>query len=102
MKQVTIFEKGDEIFLLKEGSKYNVNGTDFVFYSIKEGIVTASSNDTTTVEVNNALATVHYEIENQFVFASYEEAKTRAKELNNKHLAEIQESLDIVKKLYLL
>ena len=101
MKTITVFEKGDKVFLLKESSKFNVNGTDFKFYSVKEGIVTDSSNDTTTVEVNG-LATVHYELENQYVFASYEEAKTRAKELNNKHLAEIQENLDIVKKLYLL
>lgn len=101
MKTVTIFEKGDEVFFLKEGSKYNVNGTEIVFYSVKEGVVTDSSNNTTTIEVNG-LATVHYEIENQYVFASYEEAKTRAKVLNSKHLAEIQENLDIVKKLYLL
>ena len=100
MEKITIFEeKRDDVFYLRKGEKIGVNGTNFQFYYVGEGIIYAKSNvdNSDTVVVSNLVS--NYIIPKNLVFLSKEEAETKAKELNRECLSKLTNTIE---KNYLL
>lgn len=97
MRTITIYDKNDRVFFLKDGENVIINGTSFQFRFVREGVAITSDSDTTKVQTEY----LEYEVPTDMVFATEEEAKTKAKELNKRLLDELECTLDVVKRNYL-
>lgn len=94
----TIFETGDKAFFLKEGSKVNINGTDFQFRFVASGTVASYNGNIYTVKDDKNPAVDYNVID---LFASEEEAKRSAKHLNENLLEDIRMNLTVIEANYL-
>lgn len=99
MKQITVFEKNDKIFFLKEGNNVNINGTKMIFRFVKSGLVTDVNDDFVTI-MSEDLEAVKFAVESSYIFASEEEAKNKTKEINWLYYNEIKDLLKVVEKNY--
>lgn len=100
MKQITIFERNDVVYFLKEGTNININGTEFQFRFVSNGIVVSTNRIDEVEYVTVKCGAVEFLTPQQKVFASYKEAEEKAKELNNENLKEIKEDLKVLEGNY--
>lgn len=88
------FKVGDKVFFLKDGRSIKTNKTELNFCYVSSGAIVANNGNEYTIKREGMeLQTPP----SDQVFATFEEAKTRAKELNNENLSELEAIVDIVK-----
>jgi hypothetical protein len=100
MKTVTIFEKNDVVFFLKEGTNINVNGTEYQFRFISNGIVVSTNRDNEEEYVTVKCGAVNFTVPQRMVFASYKEAEAKAKVINSKNIGEVRDVLRVMEENY--
>lgn len=101
MKQITIFEKNDTVYFLKEGTNINVNGTEYQFRFVSNGVVVSTNrNDNNEYYVTIKCGAVTSQIPQHNVFASYKEAEEKAKAINHKNIGEVRDVLKVMEGNY--
>jgi hypothetical protein len=100
MKQITIFEKNDVCYFLKEGTNINVNGTEYQFRFVSNGIVVSTNRIDEVEYVTVKCGAVEFLTPQQKVFASYKEAEAKAKVINKKNLGEVRDVLKVLEGNY--
>lgn len=91
---MTKFKVGDKAYFLADGRNIKSGKTDIRFCFVSSGIIVASNGDKYTIKREGLeLQTPP----SDRVFATFEEAESKAKELNNKNLSELEEIVGWVK-----
>ena len=98
-KITTIFKEGERVYFLKDGRKETIDKTDIQFCFVSDGIVIYNDNE------HNKYAIKHDEMglyvsPGDLVFASYEEAVVKAKELNNENFNKLENVVGWIKGYY--
>lgn len=97
------FKSGDNVFFLKKGRNVisiltdGTDGTGCQFYFVSDGAVFYINNGEYTIEREGCGIVT---IPSHLVFASYEKAKAKAKELNNESLSELEKVVKSIKEYY--
>lgn len=100
MRTITVFEKNDIVYFLKEGTNININGTEFQFCFVSNGIVVSTTRIDEDEYVTIKNGAVEFLTPQHKVFASYKEAEEKAKITNQKNLKEIKEDLKVLEGNY--
>lgn len=91
------FKIGERVYFLKDGRSIKTNKTELNFCFVSDGVIVDSNDNGYTIKREGLeLQTPP----SDRVFATFEEAKTRAKELNNKDLSELETILGWIKGYY--
>jgi hypothetical protein len=100
MKQITVFEKNDVVYFLKEGTNINVNGTEYQFRFVSNGIVVSIGRDNEEEIVTIKCGAVNFTVPQRMAFASYKEAEAKAKVINSKNIGEVRDVLRVMEGNY--
>lgn len=88
------FNVGEKVCFLKDGRSIKTGKTEIQFCFVSSGVIVAINDDEYTIKREGLeLQTPP----SDRVFATFEEAKTRAKELNNENLSELEAIVDLIK-----
>lgn len=92
------FNVGNKVFFLADGRNIKSGKTDIRFCFVSNGVVVSYNDDKYTINEGMELQTLSA----NSVFATFEEATVRAKELNNENLSELEALVGLVKDYYSL
>jgi hypothetical protein len=88
------FKVGERVYFLKDGRSIKTNKTELNFCFVSNGVIVDSNDNGYTIKREGLeLQTPP----SDRVFATYEGAESKAKELNNKNLSELEEIVGWVK-----
>ena len=100
MRTITVFEKNDIVYFLKEGTNINVNGTEYQFRFVSNGVVVSTDRIDNDEYVTIKCGAVTSQIPQHYVFASYKEAEEKAKTINKKNIGEVRDVIKVMEGNY--